>query len=105
VKTAVPVPNVPSGLVTSRLVAPAVAVVPTVMLTVSCPHALTVVEFTVIPELEKAAVAPVWKFDPAIVSVSVRPCSAAEGVAKATTGRDHPWISFEYDALGFPLVS
>ena len=75
------------------------AVFPTVTLSVSCPQALTVAELTVIPEREKSGVAPTLKFDPAIVSVNVRPCSAAEGVAEATTGRGQPWISFEYDVL------
>ena len=77
---------------TSRADAPGAAAEPTVTLSVSCPQALTVVDVTVIPAFANCAAAPLAKFEPAMVSESVRPASAAEGVAEVTTGRDQPWI-------------
>jgi hypothetical protein len=105
VRRPVPVPKTWSGLSTSMLPAPTVAVAPTVMLAVIWVQLFTMTELTVMPVAEKTTVAPFWKFVPVIVSASARPCSAADGAASVTTGRGQPEISLEYVVLSFADVS
>jgi hypothetical protein len=67
VKTPMPVPVPPSGLVTVTLPAPVVALLAIVMLALIDVALLKVVELTVIPEAENATVAPETKPVPVIV--------------------------------------
>jgi hypothetical protein len=87
VKTLVPVPVPPSGLVTLTFPAPVVAFAATVMLAISEVELTNVVEFTVIPVAENAAVAPDTNPVPVIVTVwLVAPWPSEAGLVDVTVG-------------------
>jgi hypothetical protein len=80
-------PTPASGFVTVTLPAPVVAFPATVMLAVSDVAETNVVEFTVMPDPENVAAAPLTNPDPVIVMFWVdAPCPLEEGLVDETVG-------------------